>query len=180
MIWRLALRSDHSIADFHYAIQIAMGWSDSYLHRFHIHGKDYGVAHERGLRFFNDPDRVRLAQLGFRLRERFLYEYDFYDNWKHNVRLEKMLLLNSKRVFPVCNGGQRPVPPEDYHAAARSLIHGKQSTSTGLIKGGKDRVFQHRISAEEQGFVELAEGVSTLLGCQRRARRFSRDRCAGA
>jgi hypothetical protein len=23
-----------------------MGWSDSHLHRFHIHGKDYGVAHE--------------------------------------------------------------------------------------------------------------------------------------
>ena len=47
MIWRrLLLRSDHSIADLHYTIQIAMGWSDSHLHRFHIHGKDYGVAHK--------------------------------------------------------------------------------------------------------------------------------------
>ena len=47
MIWRrLLLRSDHSIADLHYTIQIAMDWSDSRLHRFHIHGKDYGVAHE--------------------------------------------------------------------------------------------------------------------------------------
>jgi hypothetical protein len=42
-----------------------------------------------------------------------LYEYDFYDNWKHEIRLEKVLPLNSKRVFPVCTGGQRPVPPED-------------------------------------------------------------------
>ena len=114
MIWRrLLLRSDHSIADLHYTIQIAMGWSDSHLHRFHIHGKDYGVAHEGGLTFSDDPDRVRLAQFGFRLRERFLYEYDFYDNWKHDIRLEKVLSLNSKRVFPVCTGGQRPVPPED-------------------------------------------------------------------
>ena len=49
MIWRrLLLRSDQSIADLHYAIQIAVGWSDSHLHRFHIHGKDYGVAHEGG------------------------------------------------------------------------------------------------------------------------------------
>jgi hypothetical protein len=86
MIWRrLLLRSDHSIADLHYTIQIAMGWSDSHLHRFHIHGKDYGVAHEGGLTFSDDPDRVRLAQFGFRLRERFLYEYDFYDNWKHDI-----------------------------------------------------------------------------------------------
>jgi hypothetical protein len=30
MIWRrLLLRSDHSIADLHFTIQIAMGWSDS-------------------------------------------------------------------------------------------------------------------------------------------------------
>jgi Plasmid pRiA4b ORF-3-like protein len=36
MIWRrLLLRSDHTIADLHYAIQIAMGWSDAHLNRFH-------------------------------------------------------------------------------------------------------------------------------------------------
>jgi hypothetical protein len=60
-----------------------------------------------------DPDRVRLAQFGFRLRERFLYEYDFYDGWQHDVRLEKVLPLNAKRLLPVCTGGQRPAPPED-------------------------------------------------------------------
>lgn len=114
MIWRrLLLRSDHSIADLHYAIQIAMGWSDAHLNRFHIHGKDYGVAHEGGLTFSDDPEGVRLAQFRFRLRERFLYEYDFYDLWQHDVRLEEVLPLNSKRVLPVCTGGQRLAPPED-------------------------------------------------------------------
>jgi hypothetical protein len=114
MIWRrLLLRSDQSIADLHYAVLIAMGWSGSHLHRFHIHGKNYGVAHEGGLTFSDDPERVLLGQFGFRLRERFLYEYDFYDNWEHDIRLEKVLPLNSKRVFPVCIGGQRPAPPED-------------------------------------------------------------------
>jgi hypothetical protein len=50
MMWRrLLLRSDHSVADLHYAIQIAMGWSDSHLHQFHIHGKDFGVEHEGGV-----------------------------------------------------------------------------------------------------------------------------------
>jgi hypothetical protein len=49
MVWRrLLLRSDHNIADLHYAIQISMGWSDSHLHLFHIHGKDYGVIQKRG------------------------------------------------------------------------------------------------------------------------------------
>jgi len=32
MIWRrLLMRSDHTVADLHYAIKIAMGWSDSHL-----------------------------------------------------------------------------------------------------------------------------------------------------
>ena len=45
MVWRrLLLRSDQSIADLHYAIQIAMDWSDQHLNCFRIHGKDYGVA----------------------------------------------------------------------------------------------------------------------------------------
>jgi hypothetical protein len=92
MIWRrILLRSDQTIADLHYTIQIAMGWSDSHLNRFHIHGKDYGVAHEGGIWFDDNPEKVPLAGFGFRLRERFLYEYDFDDLWEHDVRLEKVL-----------------------------------------------------------------------------------------
>jgi hypothetical protein len=44
MIWRrLLVRSDSAIADLHYTLQTAFGWSDEHLHRFHIHGQDYGV-----------------------------------------------------------------------------------------------------------------------------------------
>lgn len=114
MIWRrLLLRSDQSIADLHYAIQISLGWSDSHLHRFHIHGKDYGVAHAGGITFNDDPEEVHLADFGFRLRERLLYEYDLHDNWEHDVRLEKVLPWDTRLVYPVCTGGQRLAPPED-------------------------------------------------------------------
>jgi Plasmid pRiA4b ORF-3-like protein len=59
MIWRrLLLRSDHSIADLHYTIQIAMGWSDSHLHRFHIHATPAGEP-PRSLDE-NDPEQLRL------------------------------------------------------------------------------------------------------------------------
>src|SRR5271166_5090866 len=131
MIWRrLLLRSDHSIADLHYAIQIAMGWSDAHLNRFHIHGKDYGVAHEGGLTFSDDPEGVRLAQFRFRLRERFLYEYDFYDRRQHDVRLEEVLPLNSTRVLPVCTGGQRLAPPEDCGGARIYMEEGDRRWRT--------------------------------------------------
>ena len=67
-----------------------MGWTDSHLHRFRIHGKDHGVAHMGGISFADDPSRVRLADFGFRLRERFFYEYDFYDLWRHDIRVEQV------------------------------------------------------------------------------------------
>jgi hypothetical protein len=73
MIWRRRLlRSDQCLADLLYAMPIAMGGSDSHLHRFPIHGKDYGVAPEGGIPFSDDPDQ--LADFRFQLRERFLYE----------------------------------------------------------------------------------------------------------
>jgi Plasmid pRiA4b ORF-3-like protein len=39
LIWRrLLVRSDSTIADLHYTLQIAMGWDDAHLHRFRIRG----------------------------------------------------------------------------------------------------------------------------------------------
>ena len=124
MIWRrILLRSDQTVADLHYTIQIAMGWSDSHLNRFHIHGKDYGVPHEGGIWFADNPEKVRLVNFGFRLRERFLYEYDFYDLWEHDIRLEKVLPW-SGRLCPVCTGGHRMAPPEDCGGARAYMEQG--------------------------------------------------------
>ena len=90
-----------------------MGWSDSHLHRFQIRSKGYGVAHEGGIMFDDNPENVHLADFALRIRERFLYEYDLYDSWEHDVRLEKVLPWNPHRVYPVCTGGRRLAPPED-------------------------------------------------------------------
>ena len=66
MVWRrLLLRSDQSIADLHFAIQFAMGWSDQHLNCFRIHGKDYGVAHIGGLSFSDHAGHVSLASFRF-------------------------------------------------------------------------------------------------------------------
>src|SRR5437867_7786443 len=82
MIWRrLLVRSDSTIADLHATLQLAMGWSDEHLHRFVIHGKDYGLSRIGGIRFADDPRRIQLIDFGLRVRERFLYEYDFTDGW---------------------------------------------------------------------------------------------------
>ena len=41
---RLLVRSDSSLAALHDTIPIAFGWTDSHLHRFRIHGRDYGIS----------------------------------------------------------------------------------------------------------------------------------------
>ena len=113
MVWRrLLVRSDSSLADLHYTIQIAIGWTDSHLHRFRIHGQEYGMYRSGGLWFSDDPQKVPLSKFNFRIRERFLYEYDFTDEWMHEIRVEEILDLERERVYPVCVSGERASPPE--------------------------------------------------------------------
>ena len=66
MTWRrLLICGNSTITDLHYILQITMGWSDDHLHRFRIHGKQYGIARMGGLSFSDDPDTVRLKDFRF-------------------------------------------------------------------------------------------------------------------
>lgn len=114
MVWRRVLvRSDSTIADLHYTIQIAIGWSDTHLNQFHIHGKDFGVHHVGGICFSDNPEQVLLSSFEFRLRERFTYEYDFGDDWIHEIRVENLLEFDPKKTYPICTGGKNAAPLED-------------------------------------------------------------------
>ena len=106
LIWRkLLVPDDYSIADLHFILQIAFDWDDWNLHRFFIHGKDYGIYHSGGMSFSDDPYQVRLADFKFRRGEKFLYEYDFFNNWKHLLRIEDILSVDPKKQYPLCTGG---------------------------------------------------------------------------
>jgi hypothetical protein len=57
MVWqRLLVPSDRPLTDLHATLQIAIGWSETHLNRFHIHGKDYGVYYSGGISFADDPE----------------------------------------------------------------------------------------------------------------------------
>jgi hypothetical protein len=58
-------------------------------------------------------NQVRLCEFKFRDNERFLYEYDLSDCWRHEVRIEAREPLIKKHLYPCCIGGQRRAPPED-------------------------------------------------------------------
>jgi len=106
LIWRrLLVPGDYSIADLHFILQIAFDWDDWNLHHFFIRGKDYGVYHSGGMSFSDDPYQVKLADFKFRGGEKFLYEYDFFNSWKHLVRIEDILSVNPQKKYPLCTGG---------------------------------------------------------------------------
>src|SRR5262249_51895510 len=113
LIWRrLLVYAETSIADLHHILRLAMGWTNSHLHRFVIHGKEYGVTYDGGMGFADNPKQIRLRDFRFHLRERFLYAYDFNDNWQHDIRVEHIMVADPKRSYPVCLGGKRAAPPE--------------------------------------------------------------------
>jgi len=62
IIWRrLLVRGDSTIADLHDTLQITFGWSDDQLHRFLIHGKQYGVSYHGGITSRDDSPRIKLS-----------------------------------------------------------------------------------------------------------------------
>ncbi len=104
MIWRrLLVKSDSTIADLHYTLQIAIGWENIHLHHFIIHGKQYGINQLGGIIFSDCASVVKLFRFGFRAKEQFLYEYDFSIHpaagawrywWRHQIRVEAIVLPN--------------------------------------------------------------------------------------
>src|SRR5665811_1056773 len=66
LIWRRLLVSGEStVADLHTIVQTAFGWGGEHLHRFVIHGAEYGINYVGGPGF-RDARQVRLGGLGLR------------------------------------------------------------------------------------------------------------------
>ena len=114
-VWRrVRLMGSLSIAELHRVVQLLMGWDDDHLHRFRIHGRQYGIAYIGGPTFAEDAAAGPLSRFGFRPTERFLYEYDFTAGWQIEVRVERVIQAapcEGHRI-PVCVAGRRAGPPD--------------------------------------------------------------------
>jgi hypothetical protein len=121
MIWRrLLVSSETTMAQLHQYIQVSFDWSGEHLHRFRIHGKDYGIAYLGGISFDDNPHAVPLSRFRLHPRESFRYEYDFISNWRVDIRLEE-IRPQDQRVLPVCMGGRAAAPGEEYASALAYL-----------------------------------------------------------
>jgi len=151
LIWRrLLVRSDSTIADLHYTLQLAFGWSNSYLHQFLIRGKSYGITYAGGISFSDNPYKVTLKEFDFDLKERFIYEYNFIAGWELEIRVEKIVPLNPKKIYPVCIDGAKTSPNESCDGPL-AYMEFKQSYSPFLIESRiLDILFDEELSNEEK------------------------------
>jgi len=119
LIWRrLLVTNDTTIAHLHDVLQIAMGWEDMHLQQFRTHGKAYGIYRDGGISFADNPHHVVLTAFKLRTGERFVYDYDMGDVWRHDMRLEDVLPLDVRKHDPVCTASDGDCPPEDWGGCA--------------------------------------------------------------
>jgi len=118
-IWRRIQVKNCTLDKLHERIQTAMGWTNSHLHQFEIEGERFGDPDllDDGFEDFHcvDTTVTKISEIvpqnGKRFR--FLYEYDFGDDWQHEVVFEGCLRAESGQRYPLCVEGERNCPPED-------------------------------------------------------------------
>ena len=121
-IWRrIVVPDNYSFWDLHVAIQDAMGWFDGHLHEFRVTRPGarreslIGIPEEESWSGMETVPGWKVAAASvFRApKTKCSYVYDFGDDWKHVVLLEKVLSRDPDMALPACTGGRRRCPPED-------------------------------------------------------------------
>lgn len=119
-IWRrLIVPLDTTLAQLHHILQAAIGWTDSHLHEFDIGGLRYGDQDMLNEDRFKDDaqafdaSEVRLKDFSRKPGTAFTYIYDFGDNWRHTITLEKLVAIIPAPKTATCIAGARCCPPED-------------------------------------------------------------------
>ncbi len=111
-VWRrISIETDISLFGLHEAIQMAMGWTDSHMHEFQIGGYCFGDSNDNG--GVNDEHECGLDDIDLTVGSRFLYLYDFGDDWKHTIEIEKLLTEEELDTAPVFIKAKGACPPED-------------------------------------------------------------------
>jgi len=119
-IWRrFSVPEAYTFAQLHQVIQKAMGWNDEQAHQFrHGKGKHLGEVISNtdeqvgpGDNLTGENDITVAEFVGRRrLPIRLMYRYDFFDEWTHELVIEKK---TEDGDAPRMLEGERACPPED-------------------------------------------------------------------
>lgn len=115
-IWRRVLvRDDISFHKLHKVIQAVMGWFECHLYEFRI-GNSYITVETEEMdedADIEDSKKLKLNKFSFKRGAKFIYMYDFGDEWLHEIHVEEILKHDEKAIYPICTEGKRNCPPEN-------------------------------------------------------------------
>jgi hypothetical protein len=113
-IWRtFQVAGQITLPDLHLTAQTVMGWENIHLYRFIIDGLPYGDPDTDGWPNVTAAQDILLAQVISQPGQKFIYVYDFGDDWQHVLRVERILSPEANTLYPRCLKGQRACPPEN-------------------------------------------------------------------
>lgn len=121
-VWRrVVVPEQFTFLRMHQLIQTAFGWDDYHLFQFSPNGYGSGpvinIPHEDddsfGAGIFDKPDaaETKLQDIFKTEKQHFVYIYDFGDDWKHLMTLEK--ITDEKMLRAALLDGKGCCPPED-------------------------------------------------------------------
>ena len=119
-LWRrLQIPSAASLGFLHDVIQQTFGWKGYHLHRFHDErGRKWGDPESSsrggfGAAAFADEEKAGLGKVLRAEGAVLWYVYDFGDDWRHRIEVEKVVPLDPGVTYPRCTGGRRAAPPAE-------------------------------------------------------------------
>jgi hypothetical protein len=147
-IWRrIQVASTINLRRLHDVIQEAMGWTQSHLYLFQVGDVEFGEPDPGDLLPLRSARATSLQKIAPAAGAAFLYEYDFGDDWRHRIDVEKVLPPEPGVTYPRCIAGRRACPPEDvggiwgyaeFLEAIRDPRHPEHETMTEWIGGTFD------------------------------------------
>jgi Plasmid pRiA4b ORF-3-like protein len=114
-VWRrLEIPSAMPLNLVHAVLQVAFGWHGYHLHAFETVCGEFGSPdHDDDWAERQDEATAALAQVAGAERTKVVYRYDFGDDWRHDIVVEKIVPAEPGVAYPRCTGGRRDGPPED-------------------------------------------------------------------
>ena len=115
-VWRrVVVPANFSFDKFHWVIQEAFGWRGYHLYQFSPDGygsyPTIGIPSEEYEEEFTDSRKLKLVKIFDSPGQKFVYNYDFGDDWEHKITLETLMDVTSKNAALLA--GKGACPPED-------------------------------------------------------------------
>jgi len=114
-VWRrLEIPSAMPLNLVHAVLQVAFDWHGYHLHAFETVCGQFGSPdQDDDWAERQDEATATLAQVAGSERAKVVYSYDFGDDWRHDMVVEKIIPAEPGVAYPRCTGGRRDAPPED-------------------------------------------------------------------